>query len=374
MSTYNAPFDFEKVKAAAKESLSWRDLALRLGLTFPSSVVYRRLRPFCSERGIDCSHFLGQKAASRKNRGVLRQDIQVYTSNEQPINSHSLKIRLIKEGLKQHRCEQCKRTEWNGKIIPIQLHHLDGNSANNEIDNLQILCPNCHAQTENYCAKNRKRTKRQSNPVSDEALARLIPLSRNPSQTLRELGLSLAQAHYRRINRLMAADPTLQFLARSTTRIRRNPNADPYWRIKPKPNLRKVVRPSKEELEKLVWTKPMSQLGKDYGVSDKGIRKWCEAYGVTNIPPARYWPRRRAGWTHEEALVQIQPKQPAKRLTDQQVQEILTLLGEKRLGVRDIGRQYNICHQTIAKIRDGQAYQHISRMVPPAELESASKD
>ncbi|ABA24646.1 conserved hypothetical protein [Trichormus variabilis ATCC 29413] len=51
---------------------------------------------------------------------------------------------------------------------------------------------------------------------------------------------------------------------------------------------RKVVRPSKEELEKLVWEKPTAQIGKDFGVSDKSVEKWCKAYGIDK-PPRGYW-------------------------------------------------------------------------------------
>ncbi|HEY9800809.1 MAG TPA: hypothetical protein V6D25_10660 [Leptolyngbyaceae cyanobacterium] len=51
---------------------------------------------------------------------------------------------------------------------------------------------------------------------------------------------------------------------------------------------RKVVRPSKEELEKLVWEKPTAQISKDFGVSDKAVEKWCRTYGIDK-PPRGYW-------------------------------------------------------------------------------------
>jgi hypothetical protein len=51
---------------------------------------------------------------------------------------------------------------------------------------------------------------------------------------------------------------------------------------------RKVPRPSKEELQKLVWEKPTTQIAKDFGLSDKAIEKWCKAYGIEK-PPRGYW-------------------------------------------------------------------------------------
>lgn len=66
-----------------------------------------------------------------------------------------LKKRLIKEGIKQNKCEFCEITEWNGKSLSMQLDHIDGNPHNHKMDNLRIICPNCHSQTETYCGKNK---------------------------------------------------------------------------------------------------------------------------------------------------------------------------------------------------------------------------
>jgi hypothetical protein len=51
---------------------------------------------------------------------------------------------------------------------------------------------------------------------------------------------------------------------------------------------RKVERPSKEELEKMVWAKPTAQIARDFGVSDKAVEKWCKTYGIEK-PPRGYW-------------------------------------------------------------------------------------
>jgi 5-methylcytosine-specific restriction endonuclease McrA len=63
------------------------------------------------------------------------------------------KKRLIKEF--GHRCWKCGNTEWMKAPIPLQLDHIDGNSDNNSRENLQLLCPNCHAQTETFGGKNK---------------------------------------------------------------------------------------------------------------------------------------------------------------------------------------------------------------------------
>lgn len=68
-------------------------------------------------------------------------------------NRTKLKERLIKEGLKEYKCECCGISKWNGKHLALQLHHINGIHNDNRLSNLQILCPNCHSQTDNFASK-----------------------------------------------------------------------------------------------------------------------------------------------------------------------------------------------------------------------------
>ena len=65
-----------------------------------------------------------------------------------------LKNRLLQENYKEKKCECCGLSEWNGLPIPLELHHIDGNRTNHKLENLKILCLNCHAQTDTFRAKN----------------------------------------------------------------------------------------------------------------------------------------------------------------------------------------------------------------------------
>jgi 5-methylcytosine-specific restriction endonuclease McrA len=66
--------------------------------------------------------------------------------NGRIINSHRLKLRLIKEGLKEEKCEECNLRKWRRKKITLHLHHINGNHHDNRLENLKIDCPNCHSQ------------------------------------------------------------------------------------------------------------------------------------------------------------------------------------------------------------------------------------
>jgi len=74
--------------------------------------------------------------------------------------SEGLMRRYITE-VRGYICEHCSvGNEWNGKSLTLQLDHIDGNSDNNELSNLRWLCPNCHTQTQTWCGRNKKNTKR----------------------------------------------------------------------------------------------------------------------------------------------------------------------------------------------------------------------
>lgn len=71
-------------------------------------------------------------------------------------HTYKLKLRLFENKIKSKKCEVCHKRKWLNKPIPLELHHKDGDSTNHKLNNLQILCPNCHSFTDTYRAKNKK--------------------------------------------------------------------------------------------------------------------------------------------------------------------------------------------------------------------------
>jgi hypothetical protein len=66
----------------------------------------------------------------------------------------NLKRRLLAAGLKEPRCERCGIEDWLGEPLALPLHHINGDNRDDRLENLMLLCPNCHSQTENFAERN----------------------------------------------------------------------------------------------------------------------------------------------------------------------------------------------------------------------------
>ena len=112
---------------------------------------------------IDNSHFTGKGWCKEEKHKEYVKRVLLYPLEEILVrdstyqNTHTLKLRLIKEGLLIKECYNCKLTTWLNEPISLQLHHKDGDRCNNLIDNLSILCPNCHSQTSTFAGKSKRK-------------------------------------------------------------------------------------------------------------------------------------------------------------------------------------------------------------------------
>lgn len=96
------------------------------------------------------------KKGQKKGGNDYKEASNYLVNGSSKISTVKLKNKLLREGIKEAKCECCGNTVWLGEPIPLELHHIDGDRLNNTIENLQILCPNCHARTDNYRGKNMK--------------------------------------------------------------------------------------------------------------------------------------------------------------------------------------------------------------------------
>ena len=127
----------EEILSWIEEELPLREIASRL------RCKHETLCRYLHKLGIE---YKGQQSKKGQQKGPNKyKDSSFYTKKDSPyLSSPKLKEKLLRDGL-QHVCQLCGNTHWQGNVLPIELHHIDGNHYNNEFANLQILCPNCHA-------------------------------------------------------------------------------------------------------------------------------------------------------------------------------------------------------------------------------------
>jgi hypothetical protein len=133
---------------AVASSTSIAQVLTKLSLA-PKGGNYRTIKTRIKELSLNTAHFLGQGHLRGKRVGPKRP-ITAYLNNEHLINSHKLRKRLIQEKYFEEKCYGCNRRTWRQKPIALELEHIDGDHQNNKIDNLTLLCPNCHSQTSTY--------------------------------------------------------------------------------------------------------------------------------------------------------------------------------------------------------------------------------
>lgn len=147
-------FNREELENIVKESESYAGVMRALNISGGGN--HKTVKKAIEEFGIDTSHFTGQRWNQGKAYSMVL--IQDYLDNKVTIKPGRLKDLLVQFGYKDYQCEICGTINWQDEPITLELHHINGDSDDNTLSNLQILCPNCHSQTINYRSRNSKKS------------------------------------------------------------------------------------------------------------------------------------------------------------------------------------------------------------------------
>ena len=158
MSIRKKKWTAEQLIEAVERSTSIREVIFALDL-IPAGGNYEQVKKYIREAKLDISHFTGRGWRIGSQMPVVPAvSLEQILVQNSYIQSYKLKKRLFKEGLKSVGCEICSWAEKSkdGRI-PLELDHINGNRHDNRLENLRILCPNCHSLQPTHRGRNIKR-------------------------------------------------------------------------------------------------------------------------------------------------------------------------------------------------------------------------
>ena len=182
-------FSREELSEIVKSSYSNREVARKLGYAVDGGGTMASLKKMYEELNLDTSHFKGQ-GWNKEN-----YNYDTFTNGTKKKNGKSTATPLI--ALRGRKCECRGLSEWLGQPINLEVHHVDGNRSNNDLSNLQLLCPNCHSYTPTFTRKNQNRT------IPEEDFVQALQESRSIRQALILLDLTPTAKNYDRAYELI---------------------------------------------------------------------------------------------------------------------------------------------------------------------------
>lgn len=205
--------------------------------------------------------------------------------------TYHLKVRLLRAGVFKNKCVKCGIEEWQGKKLNMELDHIDGDRTNHLFQNLRILCPNCHAQTDTYRFKKRKKSNKKDTEIS-------IP--EEVEEKIRESHKNTPQRPNKNIEKGPHTDK--KNLKKCLNHSCSNNHSNKHYcskrcynahglsedRVLSKTRSRKVQRPPYKQLREDIENSSYKAVGRKYGVSDNSVRKWLAFYEkIENLTDAK---------------------------------------------------------------------------------------
>ncbi len=148
----------DQLREAVPASITMAEVLSMLGLSPTGAGNRVTVRKKIEDLGLDTSHWKGQSWVGHRDFFPGKMSLEDILVEGSRYSTSCLLKRLVKEGLKERRCEWCLLSEWRELPISLEIDHINGVSNDHRIENLRVLCSNCHAQTPTWRGRNNRKS------------------------------------------------------------------------------------------------------------------------------------------------------------------------------------------------------------------------
>ena len=316
---YNyTPAELQKI---LNESSSYKEALRKLEMCDHGN-NYKTLKKVISEYNLDLSKIsenrrkLNKKLLMNLNKKHTAILDEILVENSTYTNGYNLKNKLFEANLKEKVCECCGLSEWLGKPIALQLHHRNGVHNDNRIENLEIICPNCHAFTDTFAGKNinhsKQKKKEKKIKVAKTGISEdgqrlydgygnykiLCPVC-NENYMNKEAKMCRVCYDKERLKPKISKEELFEIMKNNTYYFAADllgvdKDTVSRWhkyyigeQNKKNNNEIKMIgsdkAPSRDVLKTKIRTMSFVQIGKQYNVTDNSVRRWCDSYKLPRL-------------------------------------------------------------------------------------------
>lgn len=284
-----------------RESKSITEVFRKLKLRI-SGASFKIFHHAIKERQMDVSHFTGK----RPNLGNFhdKRPLDDIFRHGSHVSNTVLRSKVLKHNLIPYTCVVCNNNgTWREKEIVLPLDHINGDRDDNRLKNLRFLCPNCHAQTETFCGRIRKKT--YVCPDCQKTYGGYGQKCRKCSAT------------------------------KNTIFLNRGKICTVKW-------------PSNQELHNMIWSESLTKVAIHLGCSEGAIRKHCSRQKIVR-PPMGYWERLKHGYTKEEALISQKRIRPKLRVISLEQASTVKQAMQTGLSLRKAAKLIDFSHSAVLR-------------------------